>query len=210
MQISNHKIYCAGPLFTDKEREEMLDIATALEDAGYRTFLPQRDGLELTKCIEWLVSNGQPREEAGRLMSFAIFSLDIYQVLCDCDAIVANLNGRVPDEGAVSEVAMAWSRGKPVIGYKADSRTVFGGQDNPLVAGLFEFNLCDSIEQIVSSVRDVLVKATDSSKMKHDRDEEIKRYTTLGRDISKALERQSPVEEIVDFIVHFSNKDVTV
>ena len=31
-----------------------------------------------------------------------------------------NLNGRVPDEGAVAEATMAWMLGKPIVFYKAD------------------------------------------------------------------------------------------
>lgn len=42
----NFKIYCAGPLFNDKEKEEMTEIAVALEESGFGVFLPHRDGFE--------------------------------------------------------------------------------------------------------------------------------------------------------------------
>ena len=127
MQGHRGRVYCAGPLFNPKEREEMAALAGTLEEAGYETFLPQRDGLELTKCVAALVAKGLPPSSANRAMSEAIFALDVYQVLHGCDIVVANLNGRVPDEGTVSEAAIAWSRGKPVVGYKADTRSAFGG-----------------------------------------------------------------------------------
>lgn len=200
MLAIKEKIYCAGPLFTKKEREEMHDIASALEKEGFTTFLPQRDGLEMTSCVSFLIKNGVPRPDAEIMMARAIFSLDIYQVLIGCKALVANLNGRVPDEGTVSEASMAWSRGKPVVGYKADSRTAFGGQDNPLVAGLFEFKLCHSIEQIPNAVQECLIKSSMESAFDRGREDEINHYTSVGEKISSALERKCSIDHIVDVI----------
>ena len=196
------RIYCAGPLFTRKEQEEMLEIASALEEVGFETFVPQRDGLELTRCVDRLIEKGYPEEEAGQLMSRAIFALDVYQVLHGCDALVANLNGRVPDEGTVSEVAIAWSRGKPVVGYKADSRTLFGGQDNPLVTGLFEFNICTSIADAVQAVQ-VGLQSNGTSSLLTSREAELNAYIDLGNDLTEALNGQRSLEEVVNVILRF-------
>ena len=38
------RIYFAGPLFNDAEKEYNLKIVTILESYGYEVFLPQRDG----------------------------------------------------------------------------------------------------------------------------------------------------------------------
>jgi nucleoside 2-deoxyribosyltransferase len=190
------KIYCAGPLFTDKEREEMTAMATALEEAGFTTFLPQRDGLELAKCVDYLVADGMHVSEASKRVSRAIFSLDVYQVLHGCDVLVANLNGRVPDEGTVSEAAMAYSRGKPVVGYKADSRTAFDGQDNPLVAGLFQFQLCDSIAKTVEFVTRIFQNEYTDTIPACVWEEET---MVLGNELSSVLERK---EDVLDVILH--------
>ena len=182
-------MYCAGPLFTEKEREEMAEIASRLEQAGFDTFLPQRDGLELTKCLDSLVTTGLAASQASEFVSRAIFALDVYQVLEACHATLVNLNGRVPDEGAIAEAAMAWSAGKTVVGYKADSRSVFGGADNPLVAGLFGFELTRSIPEAVAEVR----KAADEGRIgpgqEFSRKEELRGYLRAGREIYAALER---------------------
>ena len=204
MEGTRQKVYCAGPLFTNKEREEMQELADQLEQAGFSTFLPQRDGLELTACIDHLMRQGMAREPAGNLMSRAIFSVDIYQVLHGCDALVANLNGRVPDEGTVSEAAMAWSRGKPVVGYKADSRTAFGGQDNPLVAGLFQFNVCGTIAEAVAAVQDASAEHRHRNDSVYLREEEISTYASLGSAISSTLARRGSLQEIVETILRFS------
>jgi nucleoside 2-deoxyribosyltransferase len=198
----NHKrIYCAGPLFTDKEREEMEQIASTLEDAGYTTFLPQRDGLELSECVECLVHSGTAPDEAGRLMSRAIFALDVYQLLHRCDALVANLNGRVPDEGTVSEAAMAWARGKPVVGYKADSRTAFDGQDNPLVAGLFAFSLCDSIEELPWLLRGVVCFSQGAGGERVNDERVNDEYFNLGEKLSSTMKQDYQVDDVVEIVM---------
>ena len=40
------RIYCSGPLFCAEEVGGMSAIAQQLEQAGFQTFLPHRDGLE--------------------------------------------------------------------------------------------------------------------------------------------------------------------
>ncbi|OTP73783.1 Nucleoside 2-deoxyribosyltransferase [Caballeronia sordidicola] len=43
------RVYCAGPLFNPGERAEMDSIASTLEQSGFSTFLPHRDGLEFAQ-----------------------------------------------------------------------------------------------------------------------------------------------------------------
>lgn len=203
------RVYCAGPLFNQKEQEEMADIANALEEAGFSTFLPQRDGLELTKCVEHLVSLGLSATEANSLMAEAIFALDVYQVLEECDILVANLNGRVPDEGTVSEAAMAWARGKPVVGYKSDSRTVLEGADNPLVTGLFSFRLAKSSAELVSEVRG-RASETEHQDPAVSREEEITESLRLGEEIWRALSRTKQVDDVIDTIRRFRSAGMEI
>ena len=80
-------------------------------------------------------------------MHRAIFALDAYQVVVGCGSLVCNINGRVPDEGAVAEASMAWTLGKPVVLYKQDIRTAVSGRDNPLVAGLAEFAVAAEFDE---------------------------------------------------------------
>lgn len=131
-------VYCSGPLFSPEEQAAMSALAATLEQAGHGTFLPQRDGLEPALFLlmkapgaasRWL--NPAPAA-AGR----AVFALDVYQLVERCEALVINLNGRVPDEGAVVEMAIAFSTGKAVVAYKHDARAPFLGLDNPMLTGL--------------------------------------------------------------------------
>jgi nucleoside 2-deoxyribosyltransferase len=123
-------------LFCPEEIAGMNALAKTLEKAGFGTFLPHRDGLEryvLAFLNTPLSSNilGM-REKIDR----AIFALDVYQIVERCDYFVLNMNGRVPDEGAVAEAGIAFTVGKPVVLYKDDYRSVFRGRDNSMILGL--------------------------------------------------------------------------
>lgn len=148
------KVYIASPLFNPKEREENSEIDEALRKEGFETFLPQKDGflyVELLKAVE--EKTGCKREDAEKIALNLITHLDVYQVCEGCDALVLNMNGRVPDEGAVSEAAMAFVAGHPVVIYKNDARSLIDGRDNPLVAGLSGCGIVDRIGDIPAALK---------------------------------------------------------
>jgi nucleoside 2-deoxyribosyltransferase len=142
------RVYCAGPLFNEPERLEMQEIAARLERAGHETFLPQRDGLELAQLEPVIAGVAEPRVASDALHR-AIFSFDIFKLLSWSEGVVANFNGRVPDEGTVVEAAVAWHSGKPLVIYKHDSRIAFEGGDNPMLTGLTDGKIVDNYAEIV-------------------------------------------------------------
>ncbi len=129
-------VYCSGPLFCPEEIGSMTAIANVLEDTGFQTFLPHRDGLEayILKLVNSPVNINVFKSRS--MIERAVFALDVFQVVERCDYFVFNMNGRVPDEGGVAEAAIAFAAGKPVLIYKNDYRTVFNGCDNSMVSGL--------------------------------------------------------------------------
>lgn len=141
------KIYCAGPLFNDMEKMEMAAIAKELELAGLDVFLPHRDGFEFANLFDVFCYLGFSSKKANEILNKAIFTLDVFQVL-DSDGLILNINGRVPDEGAMVEAGIAWNAGKKVVIYKNDSRTLINGYDNPLLLGLGGFEVVSSIPSI--------------------------------------------------------------
>ncbi len=143
-----HRIYCAGPLFNRPEQGEMTEIARTLEGAGFSAFLPHRDTFIFADVHREFLRGGYEPAEATRMIQQAIFWLDTHEVVSACQGLVLNMNGRVPDEGAVSEAAMAWMAGKPIVLYKADSRSLIQGSDNPLVLGLGSFARVSTIPEI--------------------------------------------------------------
>lgn len=154
----NQRIYCAGPLFCQSERDEMTAIADRLVEAGFQVYLPHRDGMEFRLVRHCLIDQGWDAATAGQFLHQAIFALDVYQLVESCQAMVWNLNGRVPDEGAVSEAAMAWVLGKPLVAFKEDVRSLIEGRDNPLLAGLVDFNMVRSLDEIVPALQDEIAR----------------------------------------------------
>jgi hypothetical protein len=126
----------------------MAEIARVLQGAGFSVFLPHRDGFVFADVHQEFVRGGYDSAEATRMIQQAIFWLDSYEVVSGCGGLVLNMNGRVPDEGAVAEAAMAWMAGKAVVLYKADSRSLIQGSDNPLVLGLGNFVKVSTVPEI--------------------------------------------------------------
>lgn len=142
------RVYIASPLFNPAELEENLRINKAIEKAGYDTFFPQRDGFLFTELVKEIEKQGFVNDKAQKLALNIIVHLDVYQACEVCDAMVLNLNGRVPDEGAVSEGALAFRSEIPLVIYKQDARSLIMGMDNPLVVGLTNFEIATTIEEI--------------------------------------------------------------
>lgn len=158
------QIYCAGPLFSPAERKEMELIANALEALGHATFLPHRDGLELSRLETRLQEQGLSPVETSKVVDRSIFCLDVYKLLDWSDGVVINLNGRVPDEGTVVEAALAWHAGKPLVLYKNDSRAPFLGRDNPMLTGLGSFKIVSRIHDLGDALKTQLTTQHESRK----------------------------------------------
>lgn len=107
------KIYFAGPLFNDAEKEFNQKLTLELEREGFEVFLPQRDGVESTKPEYAHLC----KEEKRKIM----FAIDRDKVL-NADIFLIVLDGRVPDEGACVELGIAYhqkysiSNNKMIIG----------------------------------------------------------------------------------------------
>ena len=141
------RVYCAGPLFNEAERTEMTWIADALRANDFEPFLPHEE-VQFSQVHPLLVERNMTPAQAGQILHEAIFALDVYFVILGCGSLVLNLNGRVPDEGAVAEATMAWMLGKPMVFYKADSRTLIEGRDNPILAGQARFERVSELDTI--------------------------------------------------------------
>lgn len=146
-------IYCSGPLFCPEEIGGMTAMARVLETAGFGTFLPHRDGLEAIVMKFTNTPLGLNIFKSRQVVDRLIFALDVYQIIERCDYIVVNLNGRVPDEGAVAEAAVAFMAGKPVVLYKNDCRSVFRGRDNSMVTGLAAGPVVSRLDGISEAIK---------------------------------------------------------
>jgi nucleoside 2-deoxyribosyltransferase len=133
-------VYCSGPMFSHGDKWEQQAVATALEDAKFTTYLPQRDGIEVGKVMGLL---NHPMLEGTTISQHVmlqvrkwVFALDMFQLLERCQSLVFNLDGRAPDDGSVVETAAAFAAGKPIVIFKTTPITMLAGADNPMVEGL--------------------------------------------------------------------------
>lgn len=136
------KVFIAGPLFSQAEREFNLKVDEGLREQGFETFLPQRDA---GKLDELLAKDG---ERAYR----TIFERDL-KGLDWADVVVAILDGPDVDSGTAFEVGYAFAKGKPVIGLKTDMRVFAKDEElnNMLTQGIRA--LARNLDEVVSELR---------------------------------------------------------
>jgi nucleoside 2-deoxyribosyltransferase len=145
------RVYCAGPMGGPKDFDDMRALAKSLRDAGFEPYLPVDDGFALVVLFEALEKSGRSQAQvmqAKREMMVAVYALDMYRLLEDCNAVVCDLNHFAecsvnPDAGTVMEASVAYAYGRPMCFYKTDAaRLLPGGAqkgtgwDNPMIAGL--------------------------------------------------------------------------
>lgn len=126
-------IYCSGPLFCPGEVNAMAAIARTMEDSGWSAYLPHRDGVEafvMKNTDNFLANLFLPLVRFFHRLTFAV---DVYFIL-KCHCLVFNANGRVPDEGGVVEIGLAFAAGKPVLLYREALQSA-GPDIDPMIIG---------------------------------------------------------------------------
>ena len=143
------KIYPAGPLFSQAEREFNSKVAAELRKEGFDVFLPQENS----------VIDGIPdTDEKRRRLLTGFFAKDI-EAIESSDVLLIVLDGRVPDEGATFELGYAYARGKICVGLKTDSRVSEMGTDNAMIVGSLGDNIAKdltSLSTILKSMRAII------------------------------------------------------
>ncbi len=198
--FSRKRIYCAGPLFNESEKQEMKRLAEALESASYGTFLPHRDGLEFSQAAKCLQKKGIPSALVNSVLSRAIFALDVFQVV-NCHGLVLNMNGRVPDEGAMVEAGIAWANNKKIVIFKNDARTLLNGSDNPLVLGLSNFCATDSCEGVTARFNELFADDTDVPVTTSAHDLSFKTMVKKGEEIYSHMAGAPDMEELCQVLL---------
>ena len=98
------KVYIAGKLCDESERENLENIAGLCEDLGFETFLPHRE-VGLAEGINNVKE---------------IFKGDIIQGFKNVKLVVAVLDGLHVGAGTAWELGYAYAKGIPAIGLKTD------------------------------------------------------------------------------------------
>jgi nucleoside 2-deoxyribosyltransferase len=182
--MEKNRIYCSGPLFCAEEVGGMSAIAKVLEDAGFQTFLPHRDGLE--SYVMHFGNSSLPSTISAihTRVDYAIFSLDVYELMERCGAVVCNLNGRVPDEGMIVEASLAYAAGKPLVLFKDDIRAPFGGYDNSMLTSLVHGKIVKKLKELPSVLKQEMSQKIDLMPLSGD----LKKAISYGKRISSAME----------------------
>jgi nucleoside 2-deoxyribosyltransferase len=124
-------------LFSEAEKRFNQRLRATLEEAGFRVFLPQRDGVERSKPPYDQMTRKERRQ--------AMFDLDKAKIF-EADVFLFVLDGRVPDEGACVELGIAFCqkelgrRDKLLVGLRTDVRAAFPDSAlNPMVRVPLEY-----------------------------------------------------------------------
>jgi len=144
-------IYFGAPLFCEAEKAFNLRLTDKLEERGFRVFLPQRDGVEISQPPFVEMTTDELRQ--------AIFSLDRDKVL-ETDIFLFLLDGRVPDEGACVELGIAYGQmhllnhDKLIIGLQTDSRSAFlWTKLNAMIYGSFGY-IADNETNLIAAIEE--------------------------------------------------------
>lgn len=125
------KVYIAGKLRTDFERESLEKIDSMCKKLGLNTFLPHRD-----------VGLASGPEDIDM-----VFKGDIIEGFKNCDLVIALLDGLHVGAGTAWELGYAYAKKIPAIGIKTD--------ESPEEALEYLSAIILSSTKIVSSYKDL-------------------------------------------------------
>ena len=141
------KIYLAGPLFNEAERTYNSRLKMELADHGYELSLPQDNSMKLN--VKRMLTDQDYRDAAVMM----VFQADL-EMLESCEALLINLDGRAPDEGACVELGYAYAKGKPCFAIKTDVRSAEYGTDNMMISGAVRLRTASCMGDLVRMMKE--------------------------------------------------------
>ncbi|MFA5020191.1 MAG: nucleoside 2-deoxyribosyltransferase [Candidatus Pacearchaeota archaeon] len=130
------KIYIAGKLCSENEKEMLEKIAELCEELGFKTFLPHRD-VGICKDIK----------DVKR-----IFESDIIKGFKDVKLVVALLDGLHVGAGTAWELGYAYAHKIPAIGLKTDE-SVKDSLDSLSAILIGSMKIVNSFEELERELR---------------------------------------------------------
>lgn len=139
------KFYLAGPLFCTSEINYNLFLQSAFKKAGMELVLPQTN-------VAIIDDEAMKDPDAARETAMKVAEADL-EMLDGCDAVVFNLDGRVPDEGACVELGYAFAKGIPSYGLKTDVRSAEFGNDNMMITKALGGKVARSVADLIAMLK---------------------------------------------------------
>jgi len=130
------KIYIAGKLCTENEREFLEKLVEICEELGFETFLPHRE-----------VGLAEDINDVDR-----IFNGDIKEGFKNIDLVVVNLNGLHVGAGTAWELGYAYANKIPCIGIKTDE-SIKDALESLSAILIYSVNIVNSIEKLKERLR---------------------------------------------------------
>ena len=135
------KVYIAGPLFNQHERQYLEDIAKHLESNGLECFLPHRD-------LKGVEESELKTTEMSQETKDKIFSIDL-NALKSSDITVALITGWDIDSGTSAEIGYTYANNKPIIAVDASERRF----RNLFVEGMI-YKKVHNIDEIIKAINE--------------------------------------------------------
>ena len=135
--FAQYKVYFAGPLFSESEREFNQKVANRLAEIFYSCHLPQN-----------LDDDEENRTENRERL---IYDKNL-AALKNADIVVAVIDGADADSGTAWEMGYATALGKRILALRTDFRRV---SDNELVNLMLESDaeICSSVDELICRLR---------------------------------------------------------
>ncbi len=133
----SRKIFLAGPLFNEAEREFNAKAATRLRSEGFEVWLAQEKGL--------LKQGTDPEKKY-------LFEEDL-KALRESDFIVAILDGNDVDAGTAFELGYAYASGKPLYGLKTDYRSFSPIENVNLMIEVPVRHIFRSLDEVIAALK---------------------------------------------------------
>ncbi len=125
------KIYFAGPLFTNAEREWNVKLTGLLRSKGLNIWLPQEN---------------EPSEQSAN----AVFKM-CEKGIDESDIVLAIMDGPDPDSGTCFECGYAYAKNKPIFTVRTDFRNCGDSLDSRYNLMLSESSTVINIEEMSST-----------------------------------------------------------
>lgn len=151
--MSLNRVYFCGSFYTPEEQKK-LEYLTNLIPSNFIFDLPHKGSLEF---FYFHLLNSfilEHESEDSILYQNYIYYSQLYNIFKYSNILIYNMNGRVPDMGALLQTSLFYSSGRPIIIYKNDHRSKIFGMDNSMITGLTpEFKTINEINKIPKEIK---------------------------------------------------------
>jgi len=135
------KVYIAGKLTIESERELLEKVDSICKELGFETFLPHRD--------VGLANNMEDVEK--------VFQGDITQGFKDIDTVIAVLDGLHVGAGTAWELGYAYANNIPAIGLKTDEKVEDALEELSAIL-IYSMPILNSLEELREKLKELREK----------------------------------------------------